>query len=213
MNKKHNENESEVAIVKILNSLMVIFTFIILLSSATKMYFAVDTFGYTVHRMIVLSATLEEFVLIIPTSLFITNESINLSKCYFVSIFAIYLVMNFSNFEYIVSSNNVNRYYETGKLDVEYLERYTGTDAVKPLIRVVKEKNPKDIRYTSNKAELTRYLKYIHEKSVGNMDFREFNISKYLAKKRTESILVDTKTNTNNNNSRYSNSVFDDDSL
>ena len=45
------------------------------------------------------------------------------------------------------------------------------------------------------------------------MDFREFNISKYLAKKRTESIMVDSKTNTNNNNSRYSNSVFDDDSL
>ena len=50
------------------------------------------------------------------------------------------------------------------------------------------------------------------------MDFREFNISKYLAKKRTESILVDTKTNnttnnTTNSNSRYSNSVFDDDSL
>ena len=85
-------------------------------------------------------------------------------------------------------------------------------------IMVVKEKNPKDIRYTSNRAELTRYLKYIHEKSVGNMDFREFNISKYLAKKRTESILVDTKTNnttnnTTNSNSRYSNSVFDDDSL
>ena len=97
INKKHNEDASEVAIVKILNSLMVIFTFIILLSSATKMYFAVDTFGYTVHRMIVLSAILEEFVLIIPTSLFITNESINLSKCYFVSIFAIYLVMNFAN--------------------------------------------------------------------------------------------------------------------
>ena len=212
INKKHNEDASEVAIVKILNSLMVIFTFIILLSSATKMYFAVDTFGYTVHRMIVLSAILEEFVLIIPTSLFITNESINLSKCYFVSIFAIYLVMNFSNFEYIVSANNVNRYYETGKLDVEYLERYTGTDAIKPLIRVVKEKNNKDIRYNSNRAELTRYLKYIHDKSVGNMDFREFNISKYLAKKRTESIMVDSKTDTSNNN-RNSNSVFNDDSL
>ncbi len=214
INKKHNENASEVAVVKVLNSLMVIFTFIILLSSATKMYFAVDTFGYTVHRMIVLSAILEEFVLIIPTSLFITNENINLSKCYFVSIFAIYLVMNFSNFEYIVSANNVNRYYETGKLDIEYLERYTGTDAIKPLIRVVNEKNPKDVRYNSNRAELTRYLKYIHDKSVGNMDFREFNISKYLAKRRTESIVVDSKTNTNtNSNSRYQNSVFDDDSL
>lgn len=212
INKKHNEDASEVAIVKILNSLMVIFTFIILLSSATKMYFAVDTFGYTVHRMIVLSAILEEFVLIIPTSLFITNESINLSKCYFVSIFAIYLVMNFANFEYIVSANNVNRYYETGKLDVEYLERYTGTDAIKPLIRVVNEKNNKDVRYNSNRAELTRYLKYIHDKSVGNMDFREFNISKYLAKKRTESIMVDSKTDTRNNN-RNSNSVFNDDSL
>ncbi len=212
INKKHNEDASEVAIVKILNSLMVIFTFIILLSSATKMYFAVDTFGYTVHRMIVLSAILEEFVLIIPTSLFITNESINLSKCYFVSIFAIYLVMNFANFEYIVSANNVNRYYETGKLDVEYLERYTGTDAIKPLIRVVNEKNNKDVRYNSNRAELTRYLKYIHDKSVGNMDFREFNISKYLAKKRTENIMVDSKTDTRNNN-RNSNSVFNDDSL
>ena len=36
-----------------------------------------------------------------------------------------------------------------------------------------------------------------------------------MSKKRTESIMVDSKTNTNttNNNSRYSNSVFDDDSL
>ena len=100
----------------------------------------------------------------------------------------------------------------TGKLDVEYLERYTGTDAIKPLIRVVNEKNNKDVRYNSNRAELTRYLKYIHDKSVGNMDFREFNISKYLAKKRTESIMVDSKTDTRNNN-RNSNSVFNDDSL
>ena len=187
--RKHNENETEVTVIKALNILMVLFTFIILLSSAFKMYFCIDEFGYTVHRLIVWSALIEEFVLIIPTSMFITNEKINLNKYYFLSIFIVYLVMNFSNFEYIVSKNNIDRYYATGKLDVEYLERYTGTDAVKPMLRIVEEANAKDTAYTKTKEEISKYLRYINQESVGEIDFREFNISKYRARKMTDDLV------------------------
>ena len=188
---KHNEDGKEVSYIKIMNTIMIIFTFAILMSSVMKMYFCIDEFGYTIHRLVVWAALFEEFLLIIPTALFINNEGINLSKYYFISIFAVYLIMNIVNFEYITASKNIDRYYATGKIDLKYLEVYTGTDAIKPMMRIAEEENKADTNYTKTKSELNKYLRYVNKNTVGDMDFREFTISKFIAKYLTDNYVLD----------------------
>ena len=208
--KKHNEDNTEVSYIRIMNTIMIVFTFIILMCSALKMYFCVDEFGYTIHRMIVISALLEELILIIPTAMYITNEGIKLSKYYFIAIFSVYLIMNICNFEYIVASKNVARYYSTGKIDLEYLVEYTGTDAIKPMLRIVDEKNSKDVYYTKNRAELIKYLKHVNDYTIGDMHYRDFNLSKYIASNLISEISLDKKEDNVKSNKK---SIIKDDDI
>ena len=174
------------------------------------MYFCVDEFGYTIHRMIVISALLEELILIIPTAMYITNEGIKLSKYYFIAIFSVYLIMNICNFEYIVASKNVARYYSTGKIDLEYLVEYTGTDAIRPMLRIVDEKNSQDVYYTKNRSELIKYLKHVNDYTIGDMHYRDFNLSKYIASNLISEISLDKKEDNVKNNKK---SIIKDDDI
>ena len=39
------------------------------------------------------------------------------------------------------------------------------------------------------KEEISKYLRYINQESVGDIDFREFNLSKYRAKNMTDDLV------------------------
>jgi len=78
--------------------------------------------------------------------------------------------------------NNVDRYFQTGVFDLEYIKKETDTDAIKQLIRIrdSKSNTPEEEIIREN---VTKYLSKMHE-SLENekMDFRDFNLSKVIAK-------------------------------
>lgn len=165
--------------VKIMSVLMIGFTFIILISSAVRMYFYESAYGYTLLRLLVYCVLGTETILLIPTILYILDKSINLSKIYFIIIVTIYVGMNFANFDGIIAKRNVNRYFETGKIDISYLKYEVGINGAKEMMRILED----DTTSEMIKSEIREYVRYkkseLREERMGVADF---NLSKILAK-------------------------------
>lgn len=161
--------------IQVMSIIMIIFTFILLLSSAVRMYFYENAYGYTLLRLLVYCALFTESVLLIPTCFYIINRDINLPKVYFIIIITIYVGMNFANLDNIIAKRNVERYLDTGKIDLAYLTHRLGTDATKQVTRMLE---------MENKEEVKEYIKNLGSQlKEEKTDFRNFNFSKWKAKK------------------------------
>ena len=179
--KREMQDETKNKYIKIMCFAMIVFTFIILISAAYRMYLYESAYGYTFLRLLVYCILFTEAVMLIPTILYIIDKKINLPIVYFVIVMSVYICMNFANFENIIAKRNVDRYLQTGKIDLLYLEMDTGTDAIKQIVRIL-DANENEVGI---KPETRRYLQemYFDLESEG-MDFRDFNLSKILAKKK-----------------------------
>lgn len=165
--------------IKIMSILMIVFTFIILISSAVRMYFYESAYGYTLLRLLVYCALGTETILLIPTILYILDQPINLSKIYFIIIVTIYVGMNFANFDAIIAKRNVNRYFETGKIDISYLKYEVGINGAKEMLRILED----DTTSETIKSEIREYVSYKKsELREARMGVADFNLSKILAK-------------------------------
>lgn len=181
--KKYGEENNKY--INFMEILMIIFTLIIIVSSAVRMYFYEQTYGYTLLRLLVYCVLLTEAILLIPTILYILNKHRNLIKTYFTIIVVMYIGMNIINFDAIIANRNINRYIETGKIDLEYLEKETGTDAISNIIEILEIENADD----TVKKETLRYIDEVYTNLKNeNTDFRNFNLSKLLSKKAIEEI-------------------------
>ena len=188
--EREMQDEKKDIYIKVMCIAMVVFTFIILISSAYRMYLYESAYGYTLLRLLVYCILFTETVLLIPTVLYIIDKKINLPIVYFGIVITIYICMNFANFDNIIAKRNVDRYLETGKIDLLYLEMDTGTDAVKQIIRILDEKENE----VGIKPETRRYLQSMYDYLENEgMDFRNFNISKLIAKKQISSKIDELK--------------------
>mgnify|MGYP002625549006 CR=1 FL=1 len=179
--KREMQQNEKNKYIKVMCLLMVLFTFIILISSAYRMYLYETAYGYTMLRLLVYCILFTEAILLIPTILYIIDKKIDLPKTYFAIVLSIYVCMNFANFDNIIAKRNIDRYIEIGKIDMLYLEMGTGTDAVNQIIRILDE-NEKEVGL---KPETRRYLKNMYDLLESEeMDFRNFNISKIIAKRK-----------------------------
>ncbi len=87
--------------------------------------------------------------------------------------------MNFANFDNIIARKNIDRYIETGKIDIYYLEDETGADAIKQMLRILEI----ELDEEGIKMQTIEYLNEVYNNiDREKMDFRNFNISKFLAK-------------------------------
>ena len=155
------------------------------------MHFYESAYGYTLLRLLVYCTLFTEIILFIPTILYILDKKVNLSKSYLTIIMIIYICMNFANFDNIIATRNVNRYIETGKIDLHYLKNSTGSDAINPIITILKAPG----KHNEIQVETITYLKDVYKSlSKEKMDFRNLNLSKIYAKK-----LIEKKLNLNNN--------------
>ena len=178
--RENKEEEKSNKYINYMSLLMIFFTFIIVISAAIRMHFYESAYGYTLLRLLVYCILLTECILFIPTILYILDKKINLPKCYFTIIIITYVCMIFANFDNIIDSKNVNRYIETGKIDMYYLKHEMGTDAVRQIFRIL-EASSTDTEEI--KIEARKYLQDVYKRiNEEKFDFRNFNISKLLAK-------------------------------
>ena len=186
--KRENKNESKTnKFINYMSLIMIIFTFIIVISAGVRMYFYENAYGYTLLRILVYFALITETILIMPTFVFICNDKFSPWKTYFVVITVMYLVMNFSNINQIIAKQNVDRYLQNPKseIDVMYLMK-TNTDGIEELIKLYKQ-----IENPILKQRLERYfvsLKIQLEQEKDNL--LEWNYSRWKARNLLQNIEI-----------------------
>lgn len=170
---------------KFINSMCLVMigcTFIILLSSAYRMFLYESAYGYTRLRLLVYVALLTEAILLVPTIIYVLDKKINLRTVYLSIIICMYVGVNFANIDNIITKSNVDRYFNTGVFDVEYLRKETGTDAMQQLIRI-RDSEAKTEEESEIKYNVTLYLAEMYQNLESDkMDFRDLNLSKIIAK-------------------------------
>lgn len=202
------ETARQIKYKKIMCMIMLVFTLIIIISSFTRMSLYQQNYGDTRLRILVNFTLITEIILLVPTAIYITGRKINLAKSYFAIITTMYCVINFINIDNMIAKNNIDRYIETGKIDLIYITtELDSTDTIEQLVRLkdTKFKYTKSKENNENRYDVT-YTEYINEvdykiKQLNNylsskkielkeeITFSEFNLSNYRARKILENIV------------------------
>ena len=135
---KKEGKKSGIAI-KILLSLLVGFTFVMLSSAFYRMLLYEEAYGFTYLRIFVQTFMILLFFLFIISIVFIWYEKLPIIKAYFIATLAVYVILNFANVDAMIARNNIYRYKETGQLDIRYLEGLS-YDAIPEMEKLVGDK-------------------------------------------------------------------------
>ena len=150
---------------------------ILLISSAVRMYFYESAFGYTILRLLVYITLFTEAVMLVPTIFYALDRKIDIVKTYFTIIISAYVITNLSNINNIVAQRNVDRYFETGKLDMYYLKYEIGIDAIPAMSEILETQDA--VWQKELHVEIRQYINNeISKLEDSEFDIREFNISK-----------------------------------
>ena len=103
-------------------TLLVIFTFILIISAFYRMLVYEQAYGFTYLRIFVQAFMIMLFFLFVINIIYIWYQKLPIIKTYFIISLAIYIIMNFANVDKIIANNNINRYFETGQIDMVYLK-------------------------------------------------------------------------------------------
>ena len=203
-NTNLKETEKQVKYKKAMCISMIIFTLVIIISAFARMTLYQQNYGYTRLRVLVDWALITEIILLIPTIIYILKNKINLIKTYFVIIVTMYCIVNFVNIDKFIVKNNINRYKETGNIDLNYLIEMNNTDLVEQLLELdntefkYSEKSYTQLnidkyeierRIINQQKELNQYLVTLRTNLNEAHTFAEFN----LPKMRAKSVLNDRK--------------------
>ena len=139
--KKENK-KSNIAI-KILLSLLVGFTFVMLASAFYRMLVYEQAYSFTYLRIFVQAFMVLLFFLFIINIVFIWYERLPIIKAYFITTLVVYITLNFANVDVIIARNNIYRYNETGQLDMEYLKGLS-FDAIPEMEKLLEDKEVGD---------------------------------------------------------------------
>ncbi|MBM3705943.1 MAG: DUF4173 domain-containing protein, partial [Actinobacteria bacterium] len=92
-----------------------------------------------------------------------------------------YIIMNFSNIDSIIAKNNINRYFETGQIDMVYLKglSYDASSEIQKLLLSVE--NSSDEKEKQMADEILEYFKERRSDLKNQKSWQSFNISKYKA--------------------------------
>ena len=174
---KYTENKEKY--VKILNLFLIVFTIIIALSSMYRMYMYEMEYGLTYLRMFVYIILLTELAIFVPTTIYIFNKKIDFIKWSFIIILCVYCGINFINIEKLIVNKNINRDTQM-PIDYEYISYIANGDSYD----VLEERLEKDNLTPVEQLEIKRILLNIVTEINEDMNWQEFNISKWKVKEK-----------------------------
>lgn len=124
-------------IVQAMLSLLTVCTSFMLVSAYFRLSLYEEAYGYTHTRFLAHAFMIFLFVLFVIAFLKIWRNNFSLLKYYVVAGIVAYVVLNYINVDAMIAKNNIQRYYETGRIDVSYLTELS-YDAI-PVIMTLKE--------------------------------------------------------------------------
>ncbi|MDF2536330.1 MAG: hypothetical protein K0R18_2492 [Bacillales bacterium] len=124
---KRMENKS---LVKKLLFALCVFTGLLISSSFYRMFMYVDSYGFTILRVAVLTFLIMECILITMAAISIFKENLQLFKNSFYVSLSFYLLVNIIASEPAVTWLNIERYNQTGKFSNQYFAEETLADSL-----------------------------------------------------------------------------------
>ncbi len=106
---------------KVLNSILVFSTFVMLISAHFRMSLYEETFGYTYLRVFTHAFMIMMFVMLCATLYKVWADRINLAKWYIMIGLITFVLINYINVDTVIAQKNVERYRRIGAIDVDYL--------------------------------------------------------------------------------------------
>jgi hypothetical protein len=158
---------------KLLMSILVGCTVIMLVSAYSRLSLYESAYGYTLTRLLVHGFMLFLGVLLIITFLRIWWEHFSLLKVYLLSAVVAYVLMNYANLDDRIASNNIARYEQSGVIDIPYLGMLS-TDAFPALLKL-QANHPELLSVKS-------YLDIMRQQSRYEAKWPSWNLSKMRAK-------------------------------
>jgi len=177
------ENKKIFTAIRAFLTLLVVFTFVLLASAFYRMLVYEQAYGFTYLRVFVQTFMIMLFFLSIVNIIYIWYSKIPIIKSYFIISLAVYIIINFANVDVIIAKNNINRYYETGQIDMDYLKGLS-YDAVPEMQKLLVSVKDSSEPYEKQIAE--DIIEDFEEKKIKLEDqksWQSFNISRYEAGK------------------------------
>jgi hypothetical protein len=116
-------------------------TGMMLYSAFSRLVLYEEAYGYTYFRFLVHAFMLFLAALLVIAGLRISIPRIPLAKCIIVAGLIAYTAVNYAGMDAFIAKQNIERYYETGKIDEAYLLNLSA-DAVPQLLRFSSEAYP-----------------------------------------------------------------------
>lgn len=163
---------------RLMQSLLVICTLVILLSAFVRMYLYEQMYGYTYLRVLTHAFMIFLFVLFLFTFWRIWKKDVRLFQYYLLTAIVAFVCINYLNVDALIARENIDRYHETGKIDIGYLSSLSD-DAVPAMTELLGAKD----ETVSGKMENVLFER---KQALENQAWQSFNISRYRAKKALE---------------------------
>jgi len=180
---KRQESKKDGVYIKANSIIMVFLTLIIIASSFIRMYMYQDAYGCTFLRLMTYVVLITEIFMLIPTIMYILDSKVRILRYYIPIVVFTYTIVNLLPVNGYIAKYNIDRYYSTGKLDIDYLIYEGSSDNIPELIKLYNNAKDEDI-----KDKVERYLKgnkssryYYRTYKDKQMTIQEFNISKFRA--------------------------------
>ncbi|MCE5222575.1 DUF4173 domain-containing protein [bacterium] len=109
------------SLLKVLQTLLVICTIVMLVSAFMRMSLYEAEYGFTYLRILTQAFMIFLLVLFVIALMKIWNAGIGFLQSFIVVSLVAYLIINYMNIDVIVTKKNLDRFTQTGQLDVDYL--------------------------------------------------------------------------------------------
>lgn len=170
-------------VVKVLNTTLVISTFIMLLSAHFRMSLYEEAFGFTYLRILTHTFMGYLFVLFTLSLAKIWRQSVPLLKSFIVISIVAYTLLNYINVDQLIAKNNIERYNQGNPIDISYLTTLS-YDAVPELVDFM---NSATDQVLVN--ELENKLRNKKNALARVTPWQSFNVSKYKAQESLIKVL------------------------
>ncbi len=163
-----------------LNSIMIGCTIVMLISAHYRMTLYEQAYGFTFLRIMTHAFMVFLLVLFVITLARVWVDRLPLLKPYIVAAVIAFTVVNYINVDEMIAKNNVERYYTTKEIDIEYF-RTLSSGAVDELKKLAKDKDPS---VSTQAGEMLKQRRDVLLRI--NKNWQSFNLTNYMAQKDLE---------------------------
>jgi len=155
---------------RILLSLLSASTLILLISSFFRLALYEEAYGFTFARVAAHALIIYLFILFLAALYRIWQKKFALLKSFIVVSLVAYLIFNFFGIDRFIAASNIERYFNTGKIDVHYLT-YLSDDAVPQLVTLLDLTDENVAPYVENDL-------YLRKERLSAQQWQSFNWSR-----------------------------------